>query len=205
VSRTIYQSRLWPAVIRPRQQGFLPLCGRSSSSPRSRLLIGPSGYCWRRPDRPAEPSCCFDLSAGFGIHVSSRFTFDNAAPHVLTWPPRPTSIPPLPCRRSGRRGVASTDTFGGPASSRSPRPHVGSAHDEFGQSRAAVTAALAQPDQRQAAAAGGDRCGEVGVPGMAARLAPDMHPVAGAGDRAWASEGRHTRAQRGGQRLDSRN
>ncbi len=38
----IYQSRLRPAAIGPRQQrrSAMPFCGRSSSSPRSRLLIG---------------------------------------------------------------------------------------------------------------------------------------------------------------------
>jgi hypothetical protein len=38
----IYRSRLRPAAIGPRQQrrSAMPFCGRSSSSPRSRLLIG---------------------------------------------------------------------------------------------------------------------------------------------------------------------
>jgi hypothetical protein len=39
-------------------------------------------------------------------------------------------------------------------------------------------------DERHVATAGVDQCGEIGVLRVAARLAPDMHPVSGAGDRA---------------------
>ena len=56
-------------------------------------------------------------------------------------------------------------------------------HDRFRQSRAAVAAAPLQLHQRHIAAAGVDQRGEVGILRVAARLAPDVHPVARAGDR----------------------
>ena len=111
------------------RRSFLPLCGRSSPSPRSRLLIGPSGCCWRRPDRPAEPSCCFSLSAAFGICVSR-------------------GLPSITRLREGNRPCLSADHRG-----RMWDPPT----MKFGRGRAAVAAAPARPEQRHVALAGGDR------------------------------------------------
>jgi hypothetical protein len=64
------------------------------------------------------------------------------------------------------------------------RQHVRAAHDEFGQSRAAVAATPFHLHQRRVTVAGSDQCGKLGVLGAVACLAPDVHPVARAGDRA---------------------
>ena len=64
------------------------------------------------------------------------------------------------------------------------RQHVRAAHDEFGRSRAAVAATPFHLHQRHVTVAGSDQCGKLGVLGAVACLAPDVHPVARAGDRA---------------------
>ena len=57
-----------PATLRP----VIAVTQIAFAHRAKRMLLG-------RPDRPAESPCCFDLSAGFGICVSSRFTLDNPA------------------------------------------------------------------------------------------------------------------------------
>lgn len=91
---------------------------------------------------------------------------------------------PCPVAAQDEKGAITVHPLAGRGPTRSPWPHVGSTHDEFGQSRATVSAAPAEPDQRDVTAAGGDQGGESGVLRVAARLAPHVHPVSGAGDRA---------------------